>query len=389
MVRPPDELPACPRCGYRRGRELPMQAPPSAGDRRPGPGYACPVCSDGDPDAPTAKPPARGVGALVAGALALPSGLGLFTRDPRLKRYLIPPLAITTVVFTVLILWARAALAGFLDRSLAREGEDVALTSLDPGWWRSSLEWFLNDAWGLELLRGSSWVLFVVLAWVLAWYCFSIVYELVAGPFLDEVHGLVEERWFGVDPRKDVDRPVDLPVETCARRSWLLGAIGAGLFAAGFLLLDWPWALLAFLLFAAPFLVAAVRGDDYGRWLRWVARVEGRSALTGLEMGLVSLVFVVGFVWLNLVPGIGQLAYSGAVGLGTAIGMLDLPLERRGWTLAERVAFLGRHPAPIMAFGLVTGMAFAVPIIGPVLAVPSASLGALWLLCRLDTGTAR
>ena len=373
MTPPHEPVPACPRCGYRRGSRTPS-------------GYACPVCSDAEPSAPAAKPPAKHIGALLAGAMAFPTGLGMFLGGSRIKRYLLPPLLLTTVVFTVVILWTRGVVARFLDSGLPDDGEEVALDSLDLGWWRSTLEWILNDAWGLELLRGGSWILFAVLATVLAWYCFSLVYELFAGPFLDEVHGIVEERWFGVDPRKDVDRPVELPVEACARRSWILGTLGSALFAVGFWFLDWPWLLLSFLLFAAPFALAMTRGDDYARWLRWVMKVEGRALVIGLDMGLVSLVFSVGFLWLNLVPVVGQFAYACAVGLGTAIGMLDLPLERRGWSLPERIGLIGRHPLPIMAFGVVTGLAFAVPIVGPMLAVPSASLGAMWLVCRLDTG---
>jgi len=370
----PSTLPACPSCGYRRGSIAPA-------------GYACPICSTPTDRSPTRRRPTSGLGGLVAGLLAFPQGLALFFGEPGIKRYLLPPLALATVVFTVAILWTRHVLAAFLDRNLASGDEEVALESLDPGWWRSTLEWLLNDAWGLELLRGGSWLLFALLATVLAWYCFSLVYELFAGPFLDEVHGIIEERWFGVDPRKDLDRPVDLPAADCARRSWVLGAVGAAVFAGLFWFLDWPWVLLSLLGFAAPFALAMTRGDDFARWLRWVVSVEGRAALIGVEMGIVSLAFSVFFVWLLLVPLVGQLAYAGAVGLGTAIGMLDLPLERRGWSLGQRLGLLARYPLPVMGFGMVTGMAFAVPIVGPMLAVPSASLGAMWLVCRLDTGT--
>ena len=44
---------------------------------------------------------------------------------------------------------------------------------------------------------------------------------------------------------------------------------------------------------------------------------------------------------------------------------------------------LGNLPA-LVAFGVVAGFLLAVPILGPVLMVPSASIGGLWLLCRLD-----
>ncbi|MDF1797681.1 MAG: EI24 domain-containing protein [Planctomycetota bacterium] len=391
----PEDRPACPACGYRRGElvEGPL-------------GYDCPVCGFGRADfeartigettrrPPTGKGPSRGIGALVAGALAFPTGLGIFFGNPRIKRYLLPPLALAMVVFVVVIAWTRGLLSDFLDQNLGTGDEDVVLDSFDPGWWRSSLEWLLNDAWGLELLRGSSWILFLLLATVLAWYCFSLVYELFAGPFLDEVHGIIEERWFGADPRKALDRPTDLAASICARNCWILGVVGSLAFAFAFWQLTWPWLLLSFALFAAPFLAAMTpsglpilrEGKQFGVWLRWVVSFESRSLWIGLEMSLISLLFMVVFLPLYLVPLFGPFLYSGAVGMGTAIGMLDLPLERRGWSLSQRIALVSRHPLPIMAFGVVTGAAFTVPIIGPMLSVPAASLGAMWLICRLDTG---
>jgi hypothetical protein len=64
--------------------------------------------------------------------------------------------------------------------------------------------------------------------------------------------------------------------------------------------------------------------------------------------------------------------------------MLDLPLARRDLTVAQRLSFATGHIGPVMLFGAVTGAVFAIPVFGPMVAIPSASLGALWLVCRLD-----
>lgn len=89
---------------------------------------------------------------------------------------------------------------------------------------------------------------------------------------------------------------------------------------------------------------------------------------------------------LHLVPVVGSLTYSAIVGFATALGMLDLALERRDLKVAQRLEFAFHHLLPVAAFGVVTGAVFAVPIVGPMLAVPSASIGGLWLVCRLDKG---
>ena len=53
--------------------------------------------------------------------------------------------------------------------------------------------------------------------WFLIGWTFSIIYEALAGPFLDEMQGRLEERWFGHDPRATIERPTRLPAKLCAR----------------------------------------------------------------------------------------------------------------------------------------------------------------------------
>lgn len=373
----------CARCGY----------------LAPGPG-PCPTCEA--PAAPARRPlpakPARGPAALVAGALAFPRGVTLLFGSSGIKRLMLPPFLITCLLFLAAIGLAQRGLAGLLDEALAAgEAGRIDLPSVDTAWWRSTLEWLLNDAFGAELLRGSSWLVFVVLAVLIAWFTFSIVFELVAGPFLDEIHGLLEARWFGDDPRKARHRPTNLPAAICARWSWRLGLIGAGLFALAYISLSGWAALLALAAFAGPFLLAAMpgglpgtsNGAEYAKWLRWVL-VDNSTALgAAAVVALFTLALMVVALPLHFVPVIGSWAYSGIVGFATALGMLDLALERRDLRVAQRIEFAVHHLLPVVAFGVVTGFVFSIPVLGPMLAVPSASIGGLWLVCRLDKGFLR
>ena len=370
----------CPRCGYAR--------------LAPGP---CAICESAS--APAARPlpsnPARGPAALTAGLLAFPRGVALLFGNRGIKRLMLPPFLITLLLFAGLIWLAGHNLSAALDTALTTaDGAAVELTSLDAGWWRSTLEWLLNDAWGAELLMGSSWLLFAVLAVLLAWFTFSLVFELVAGPFLDEIHGLLETRWFGDDPRKARHRPTGLPAKTCAAWSWRLGAIGAALFVLALTQLS-GWSLwFAPVALAAPFLAAATpaglpgtqNGAEYAKWLRWVLADNSKALAAAGFVALFTLVLMVVALPLHLVPVVGSLAYSGIVGFATALGMLDLALERRDLKVAQRLEFAVHHLLPVAAFGAVTGAVFAIPIFGPMLAVPAASIGGLWLVCRLDKG---
>lgn len=373
------KLPPCPRCGY-PAQDISVC---TTCNRR--------ACNE-TARAPLPKAPARGTAALVAGAMALPRGVLLLFEARGIKRLMLPPFAITCVIFGSLIAASKSALGTWLNTSLPdAPGQPMRLTSLDEGWWRSSLEWLLNDGFGIELLRGSSWLLFIVLVALFAWTCFAIIFELVAGPFLEEIHGILEERWFGADPRKLRNRPTDLPAKICAAYAWRLGAIGAAIFTIAFWNLNGIASLIAFPMFLAPFAIAAIpngipglkHGQAFAKWIRWVLIDNSRTLGASLTVAVITLILVIIAFPLNFIPIVGSFIYAALVGMACAIGMLDLPLERRDYTVKQRLAFATRHSAPITLFGIVTGALFTIPIIGPMLAVPSASIGALWLVCRL------
>ena len=174
----------------------------------------------------------------------------------------------------------------------------------------------------------------------------------------------------------------------CVRLSAGGGALAAVILALGFFLpaLPFVWALVAAPLGFLPFALADRR---YGAWLGWVARVEGRALWASLQASVVTGVLVLFALPLYFVPGVGYLLFAMVTGFATAVGLLDIPFERRGWPLRQRFAFLVRNLLPMLSFGVVAGLLLAVPILGPVLMVPSASIGGLWLLCRLDKGSLR
>ena len=97
----------------------------------------------------------------------------------------------------------------------------------------------------------------------------------ISGPFLDEVHGRLEERWFGANPRDRIQRPTSLAPRKCALYSALASVPALGAILAWWLLdggLSWVTLVVGVPL---PFLVAGLASPDYGRWLWWVVRLEG------------------------------------------------------------------------------------------------------------------
>jgi uncharacterized protein involved in cysteine biosynthesis len=76
-------------------------------------------------------------------------------------------------------------------------------------------------------------------------------------------------------------------------------------------------------------------------------------------------------------------------GFATALTLLDIPFSRRGWSVSQRLQFLVHHLPGVLALGIVTSLVFVVPLFGPLIGVPCASLGGQWLLCRFDKNRMR
>jgi len=358
------------------------------------PGPRCPHCA-GHPRSKSLQAPLRGrVTGILEGLLALPQGIGLFLRTPGTKRWMLPPLLLTGMLSTLLLWWLFGQLSGLMEENLPHE------FSLDPSWsWLDGLserwgwlqaswagvvgaaQWTLNAGWGLLLSRSLRLLTWFLLGSLAMWYSFSIAYEALAGPFLDEIQGRLEERWFGIDPRSSLERPNDIPASRCT----LYSSLSFGLFA----LLSWvawphvgAWGML--LAFPLSLLPACLIDARYWAWFAWVLGIEVRALVVSLQATFVTLVILVLALPLYFVPVVGYFLFAAVCGFATAVGLLDIPCERRGWSLRQRMAFLRHHLLAFMSFGVAAGMLLAIPVLGPLLMVPAASIGGAWLFCRLD-----
>jgi uncharacterized protein involved in cysteine biosynthesis len=335
---------------------------------------------------------------MLAGLAAVPRGLWFLATTRGVKRWLVPPLLLTSAALVLSLVWVFGALDSFLS---ARLPQEVALDRTLPcawlerlaerwGWletsWSglvASLEWVLNSLWDLGSSRPLKWLVWFLVGSLVAWYCFSIAYEALAGPFLDEVQGRIEGRWFGADPRNRLQRPTDIPSERCARLTIVSAALASALLVGLVLLTPLPiWAVLPL---AALGIVPALLYDArFGTWCLWVARLEGRALWVSLQASAITGVLLVLALPLYFVPAVGYFLFAAATGFATAVGLLDIPFERRGWALPQRLRFVARNLPALCTFGAAAGLLLAVPVVGPVLMVPSASIGGLWLVCRID-----
>ena len=356
----------CALCGY---------------DTAEAPGAPCPHCAGTAAD-PSLALPRRGTWAgVLVGLAALPRGLHYLAGTRGVKRWLLPPVLITATAFTLLFVWLWGLYGRLVDWMAEQSGRELAI---DPGWLRGALEWLLRLRALFWLSNLASFLAFLTLGAVAAFWAFSIVYEAVAGPFLDEIHARIEERWFGADPRNRLYRSSTLTPRQCATFSGAAGGVGlAG--TALWIALGAPHAWLAVpLLLAAPFALLALVRRDYGRWLAWIVRLEGGTLWVSLKAAALAGAILVLGLPLKFVPGVGFLLFGLVAGFTTAVSLLDIPCERRRWSLRQRLAFLGHHLPAIAAFGCVSSLLFVVPIVGPVLMVPAASVGGLWMIARLD-----
>lgn len=337
---------------------------PVCGHARP-PASICPVCGGAPRDARLARPARSLVARVTAGASAPFVGLSALLTLRGLKRWVVPP-----TIGAVLVL--SAALYGLwtvLAEATASDG-DVELSF--PGWlaWsEGTVEWLAELPW----LRTGGVIAFLLVAALVWWFLYAIVFEVLAGPFLARMQARAEDHWFGGHGGVP-----EHPFES--KGLALLGlAVGVGAVVAWFAP-GW-WAALGF---GVPFAVLWLALRAFRGWFGAFVRVEGGSAVQGLVVAGVALVGTVLFLPLHLVPIVGSYAAATAAGFFLALGTLDLALERRGWSLDGRFAFARRSMGALVAFGAVNGFLFGFPVIGPLLMLPSASLGGTWLVAKLD-----
>lgn len=323
--------------------------------------------------------------AFIDGLRAVPNGFFILMRTSGVKRYLIPPVLLTFIAFVALFMW----MWGLVDLLVeAVEVDDIAALGLEDGWLKVTVVWLMEKGVATFVARWSGIILWIMVSSVAALYTFSIVYEALAGPFLDEIQGRIETLWFGHNPRDALQRPTDIPVKRCVLLSSLAGGVGIAMLVTLWSLtsLSW-WAILPISLL--PFFFASVADREYGLWLGWVLRVEGHTLWVSIKASLAVAVLLVIFFWMKFIPVVGFPLFMAIAGFGTAITLLDIPFSRRGWALSKRMQFMLHNAVAMTAFGVVSSLVFLVPVIGPVVMVPAASIGGLWLVVRLDKDSLR
>jgi len=293
---------------------------------------ACPLCANAPRERSLQVPRARGLARMLEGFRALWHGLALLLTTPRTKRLLVPPFLLSSAVFALLFAWAWSSISGVLgalDQDL--EGSLEHLPSL----LKPLVGWLVHTGALLLSARLLAFLALALTASVVFLWSFSVVYEAFCGPFLDSVQARIEARWFGHDPRERLEESGLRP--SFARR----------------------------------------------------VRRELSTWLTSIKASLLALVVLVCFLWVKFLPILGLPLFAIVAGFATALTLLDIPFSRRRWTIGQRLRFLRSHLPEWISLGIASGLCFVLPFIGPLVGVPVASVGGLWLFVRLDKSALR
>ncbi len=355
----------CPLCGYHA------------------PEQDCPHCHMSSSERSLARTPRSALAGWIDGLVAVPMGVRYLMTTPRILHLLVPPVILTFALFAGLTWWSWTELEALLDAARTQGLESL---DLEPGFWRDAIEWVLERGAIIALAKASGFLVFLVAATVVGLWTFSIAYEAFAGPFLDEVHGRIEAGWFGRDPWKTLER--ECPTDT-KRLVLYCSAIGVAalLGASLWLLADAHAALL--LLGPAVALAISARDRAFGAWLAWWILNQLRTLAVSVKASLLAAFLMLLFFWVKFVPVIGLVLFGMLAGFCTAISLLDIPFSRRRLGVMQRIELLIAHFPAVVAFGAVAGLVFVIPLIGPLVGVPAASIGGLWLVCRLDKNVLR
>ena len=354
----------CPHCGY----DWPAAA-----------SAPCATCAGKPPQGLLGR--RGGWGELRDGLTALLQGARLLVTTRGTKRWVLPPALGTFAAFAALSVWLYRTVMQWLER-----GRELALEQLPEldGFQRTLAEWLVDHALSLAAAKASAFLVATSLTLLVSLWAFSLLYELLAGPFLDEVHGVLERSWFGADPRAARERPRGISGAQCVQGMLACVGAGAACIAAGAWLAR-PGSLVGGAL-AALVAVSAILyvWPAFRAWLRWRAGVELRTVLASLQATALSALMLAFALPVLLVPLVGKPLFALAAGFTTALSLLDIPMSRRRWSIGTRWRFLTRNPLPLVAFGSTAALGYLLPVLGPLVVVPCASAGGLWLLLRLD-----
>ena len=363
-----------------------MNAVPCALCGYDAPGSSCPHCDLQPTGKGLGKARSRGVQAMVDGLIAVPHGFLLLMKTRGVKRWLVPPVVLTSVLFLGLFVLAMNWVDALVDDTLQAASDGI---TPDANWFADFIIALLQSGAGALTAKAIGLVSVIVTSSIVALYTFSIAYEAIAGPFLDEIQGKLEEGWFGSNPRNKIHRPTEIPVKRCVRLT-LIAGVPAIVLVFAFALLHGTLAWVMLFASTLPFVVVAVLDREYGAWLRWVVSVESGTLWVSVKASLLALLILAFFFPLKFFfPPFGFLLFFAIAGFSTAITLLDIPFSRRQWAFRDRLRFIFSNLLPMTAYGAVSSLVFLVPVIGPIVLVPAASIGGLWLVCRLDKSNLR
>ncbi|MAF65969.1 MAG: hypothetical protein CMJ84_09985 [Planctomycetes bacterium] len=349
------------------------------------PGQECRHCHHTAAEPSLADPRPSVVLGVLDGLRAVPTGLFFLATTSGIKRFLIPPFLLTLALFALLFWWSWGGLNALLDAAAL---QDISSLELEEGWLQDVATWLVEKQVVVWTARLSGWLVLVLTSSLVALYTFSVAYEALSGPFLDEIQGRLEERWFGRNPRNTIQRPTDLGVSRCIALS--VGVCSVAVVAvAAWWTLSGATAWLALLAIPLAVTLAVLVEREYGVWLWWVLRVEGHTLWVSVKASLLALLVLLLFFWLKFIPVVGYILFVALAGFSTAITLLDIPFSRRQWSLEKRLQFMLHQFLPTVAFGAVASLLFLIPVLGPILMVPAASIGGQWLICRLDKSSLR
>lgn len=317
---------------------------------------------------------------------AIPRGVGFLVSTRGTKRWLVPPALTTFAAFGALSWWLYGWAAEGIEQLQSSAGEYLPA---GPAWWRATVEWLVTKTVLFALAKLTGFALAAAVGFVVMLWTFSLLYELLAGPFLDEIQGKLERRWFGRDPRDERERPSGITPAECAKLSTACAVVTLALIGASLAVAQRGATLGAALASFGVCYALVRRRPAFGAWLGWRTAIEARTLAASLQATALSGLMLAFALPVLFVPLVGYPLFALAAGFTTAISLLDIPMSRRRWGLSLRLSFLAHHAPAVLSFGAVASLVFVVPILGPLLMVPAASVGGLWLLCRLDKSCLR
>jgi uncharacterized protein involved in cysteine biosynthesis len=312
-------------------------------------------------------------------------GAWILLKTPRVKRWLVPPVILTFVAFFVLLGAALGGAHALVDHLRA---DGTGALDASAGWFARWMHAAAGSGWVMTIVEASALVLTLVVLVFVAIWTFSVVFEAIGGPFFDTIQGRIEVRWFGKDPRETLQPRSDIAT---SRAVWITVACAllVGALAVAFFVWSSWLAWLLVLLLPLPFLLASRLDAHYGTWLAHNVGTEARSLLVSVQASIVSLVIMALLVWTYFIPFVGDPTFAAIAGVAASITLIDIPCSRRRWSLGQRMRFVFGNFVPVLLMGVATSFVFVVPILGPIVGIPCASIGGQWLLRRLDKSRMR